>query len=87
MGLTLRARATRGTESRRADRIGPGDDLELAVLVLDQRGAALHPVAAVHIADALIVANDGHSGYGRRSRHRRRDGAPRPASVFSNAPI
>ena len=34
--------------------VAPGDDLEVAVLVLDQRRAALHPVAAVHVTDALL---------------------------------
>src|SRR5450756_2410282 len=40
-----------------SQRIGPGDDLEAAVLVFDQRRAAFHPVAAIHVADALLVAN------------------------------
>src|SRR5262249_31182148 len=40
-------------------RIGPGDDLEPAVLMLHERGAAFHPVAAVHVADALLVADGG----------------------------
>src|SRR5262245_45801078 len=39
--------------------IGPGDDLEMAVVMLDQRRAALHPVAAVHVADACLVADHG----------------------------
>src|SRR5215831_11517182 len=40
-------------------RIAPGDDLEASVLVFGERRAALHPVAAVHVADALLVTNDG----------------------------
>src|SRR5271167_3535685 len=39
--------------------VGPGDDLEVAVLVFDQRCAALHPIAAVQIANALLVADGG----------------------------
>src|SRR4051812_48751624 len=39
-------------------RIGPGEDLETAVLVFDQRRAALDPVAAIHVADAVLVADD-----------------------------
>ena len=37
--------------------IRPGDDLEMAVVVLDQRRAALDPVAAIHVADAALVAD------------------------------
>ena len=37
----------------------PGDDLETAVVVLDHRGAAFHPVAAIDVADAVIVVDDG----------------------------
>ena len=51
--------ATRGTGASRALRIGPGDDFEPAVLVLDERGAAFDPVAAVHVADAVLVADRG----------------------------
>ena len=51
--------ATEATRNRPAHRIGPGDDLETAVLVLDQRGAAFHPVAAVHVANAVLVADGG----------------------------
>ena len=39
--------------------IGPGDDLETAVLVLGERGAAFNPVAAIHVADAMFVADGG----------------------------
>ena len=42
---------------RRAFVIGPIDDLEAAVLVLDQRRAAFHPIAAIHVADAEIVVH------------------------------
>src|SRR5712672_4228165 len=42
-----------------AQRIGPGDDLEPAVFVLGQRRAAFHPVAAIHVADAVLVTDGG----------------------------
>ena len=32
---------------------------KLAVFVLGERGAAFHPVAAVHVADAVLVADGG----------------------------
>src|SRR5271155_27379 len=41
-----------------AHRIGPGDDFETAVFVLDQRGTAFDPVAAIHVANAVIVVAD-----------------------------
>ena len=37
----------------------PGDDLEPAVVMLGDRGAALHPVAAIDVADAEIVVDHG----------------------------
>ena len=42
-----------------AGAVGPFDDLELAVVVLDHGGAALHPVAAIDVANAVVVVDDG----------------------------
>src|SRR5690242_828935 len=36
----------------------PGDDFESAALMLDQRGAALDPVAVIAVGDAVDVAHD-----------------------------
>ena len=56
----MRRAPRRGEPARGAvARIGPGDDLETAVLVLGERGAALDPVAAIHVADAVLVADGG----------------------------
>ncbi len=52
----LRAARDRRRRSRGS---GPGDDLEPAVVVLDERRAALDPVAAIHVADAVLVADGG----------------------------
>ena len=51
--------ATRGTGAVAAQRIGPGDDFKPAVFMLGQRGAAFDPVAAVHVANAMLVADGG----------------------------
>src|SRR5262245_35063372 len=37
----------------------PGDDLEMPVGVLADRGAAFHPVAAIDVADAEIAVDRG----------------------------
>ena len=42
-----------------APRIGPADELEASVVMLDQRRAALHPVAAIVVGDAEIVVHRG----------------------------
>src|SRR6266567_6875876 len=41
----------------RAEELGPGDDLEAAVHVLDDRRAAFHPVAAIEVPDAEILVD------------------------------
>src|ERR1700733_15034506 len=53
------ARRHRGYRRRPAQRIGPGDDFKAAVFVLGKGGAAFHPVAAIHIANAVFVADGG----------------------------
>ena len=53
------ARAATAEPALARRRIGPGDDLETAVLVLGERRAALHPVAAIHVADAVVVTDHG----------------------------
>src|ERR1700739_4554399 len=53
------ARCDRGHGDGPAQRIGPGNDFKAAVFVLRKRGAAFHPVAAVHVADAMLVADGG----------------------------
>src|SRR5262249_6791203 len=52
-GRHLRQRSDTGLQ------IGPCDDLEMTVLMLGERRAAFHPVAAVHVADTLHVADHG----------------------------
>jgi len=42
-----------------AKRIGPGDDFKSAVFMLGQCGTAFHPIAAIHVADTMLVANGG----------------------------
>src|SRR5262245_63124757 len=39
--------------------VGPMHDFEPSVAMLDHGGTALHPVAAIDVADAEIVANRG----------------------------
>src|SRR5262245_40157681 len=42
---------------RTLQRSGPGQDFETAVLMLDQGGAALDPIATIHVADAVFIAD------------------------------
>src|SRR5882757_1863806 len=51
------ARGHQGRARVRAHRLGPGDDLEPAVEVLHERGAAFDPVAAIEIAHAELVVD------------------------------
>src|SRR5438067_4718474 len=39
--------------------VGPGEDFEPAIGVFSESGATLHPIAAVHVADAKIVVDHG----------------------------
>src|SRR5690606_12479826 len=54
-----RPRAYGQNRRRTGQRIGPCDDLKPTVLMFGKRGATLHPVTAVHIADAVLAANRG----------------------------
>src|SRR5690606_2393132 len=51
-----RPRAYGQNRRRTGQRIGPCDDLKPTVLMFGKRGATLHPVTAVHIADAVLAA-------------------------------
>ena len=51
--------ATRGTGAARRSGSVQVMISKLAVLVLGERGAALDPVAAIHVADAVLVADGG----------------------------
>jgi hypothetical protein len=43
---------------RSVQRISPGNYLEPAVIVLGERGATFYPVAAIHISNAMFLADD-----------------------------
>ena len=58
-GLLVHRDVRRDGKRPRSTGFDPGDDLESAVLMLGKRGAALDPVAAIHVADAEIVVDDG----------------------------
>src|SRR6185369_388688 len=61
----LRLGRQRGRENGGADgrglqaRLGPLEDLQAAVRMFDERGAALHPVAVVDVGDAVDIAHLG----------------------------
>src|SRR5262245_46106948 len=51
--------AAAGRQSGLAHFVGPMHDFEPSVAMLDHGGTALHPVAAIDVTDAEIVANRG----------------------------
>ena len=71
------------TDWRRACSSAQCDDSQPAVEILDQRRAALDPVAVVAVEHAVDGRGSRRGGCGRRPRRRRRAGAPRSATACS----